>query len=249
MEKITFDFKDRVSLVTGGAQGFGLDIAKRFLKSGAKVIIWDIDSKMLEKAIKEIDNPNLSSNIVDVSNYKEVDSCVKEIAKKTNIDILINNAGITNDNLLIRMDDSQWFDTIETNINSLYKISKIFVKPMIKKRNGRIICISSVVASTGNAGQTNYVTSKSGMIGFCKSLAKEVATRGITVNCVSPGFIETDMTDKLNDSQKEQISRNIPINKMGTPEDIAYAVSFLASDKASYITGETINVNGGLFMP
>ena len=147
------------------------------------------------------------------------------------------------------MDDSQWFDTIETNINSLFKISKIFVKPMIKKRKGRIICISSVVASTGNAGQTNYVTSKSGMVGFCKSLAKEVATRGITVNCVSPGFIETDMTNKLNDAQKEQISKNIPTNKMGSPEDIAYAVSFLASDKASYITGETINVNGGLFMP
>ena len=119
---------------------------------------------------------------------------------------------------------------------------------MIKKRKGRIICISSVVASTGNAGQTNYVTSKSGMIGFCKSLAKEVATRGITVNCVSPGFIETDMTDKLNDAQKEQISKNIPMIKMGHAEDIAYAVSFLASDRASYITGETINVNGGLFM-
>ena len=147
------------------------------------------------------------------------------------------------------MDDNQWFDTIETNINSLFKISKTFLKPMIKKRKGRIICISSVVASTGNAGQTNYVTSKSGMVGFCKSLAKEVATRGITVNCVSPGFIETDMTDKLNDAQKEQISKNIPVNKMGKAEDIAYAVSFLASDKASYITGETINVNGGLFMP
>ena len=120
---------------------------------------------------------------------------------------------------------------------------------MIKKRNGRIICISSVVANTGNAGQTNYVTSKAGMIGFCKSLAKEVATRGITVNCVSPGFIETDMTEKLNDSQKEQIFKNIPTNKMGSPEDIAYAVSFLASEKASYITGETIHVNGGLFMP
>jgi 3-oxoacyl-[acyl-carrier protein] reductase len=161
----------------------------------------------------------------------------------------VNNAGVTNDNLLIRMDDDQWLDTIETNINSLYKISKLFIKPMIKKRNGRIICISSVVANTGNAGQTNYVTSKAGMIGFCKSLAKEVATRGITVNCVSPGFIETDMTEKLNDSQKEQIFKNIPTNKMGSPEDIAYAVSFLASEKASYITGETIHVNGGLFMP
>jgi len=146
------------------------------------------------------------------------------------------------------MDENQWIDTIETNINSLYRVSKVFLKPMIKKRKGRIICISSVVASTGNAGQTNYVTTKSGMIGFCKSLAKEVATRGITVNCVSPGFIETDMTNKLNDAQKEQILKNIPMVRMGSANEVANAVVFLASEKASYITGETLNVNGGLFM-
>jgi len=188
--------------------------------------------------------------MLDIKSQESVNNLFDNISAdySNTPDVLVNNAGITNDNLFIRLDDNQWLDTIETNINSLYRVSKIFVKPMIKKRKGRIICISSVVASTGNAGQTNYVTTKSGMIGFCKSLAKEVATRGITVNCVSPGFIETDMTNKLNDSQKEQISNNIPMTSMGNPDDIAFAVSFLASDKASYITGETLNVNGGLFM-
>jgi 3-oxoacyl-[acyl-carrier protein] reductase len=200
----------------------------------------------------EMDKNNIDGKayVLDIKSQESVNKLSEDIINdySDTPDILVNNAGITNDNLLIRMDDSQWFDTIETNINSLYRISKTFLKPMIKKRKGRIICISSVVASTGNAGQSNYVTTKSGMIGFCKSLAKEVATRGITVNCVSPGFIETDMTNKLNESQKEQISKNIPMSKMGSPIDIAHAVSFLASDKASYITGETINVNGGLFM-
>ena len=163
-------------------------------------------------------------------------------------DVLVNNAGITNDNLFIRMDDNQWLDTIETNINSLYRVSKIFVKPMIKKRKGRIICISSVVASTGNAGQTNYVTTKSGMIGFCKSLAKEVATRGITVNCVSPGFIATDMTKELKEEHQSELLKNIPINRLGSGQDIANAVIFLASEASSYITGETIHVNGGMYM-
>jgi len=187
---------------------------------------------------------------LDIKSQDSIKQLFDDISKdySDTPDVLVNNAGITNDNLLIRMDDNQWLDTIDTNINSLYRISKLFLKPMIKKRSGRIICISSVVASTGNAGQTNYVTTKAGMIGFCKSLAKEVATRGITVNCVSPGFIETDMTNKLTEDQKDQISKNIPTKRMGRPEDIAYAVSFLASAKASYITGETLNVNGGLFM-
>ena len=243
----------KIVLITGATRGIGLAIAKEMSKQGYIVLGTGTseNSVKLLKSELEVNKIDGKAYLLDIKDQNSINCLFKDINDDYSDapDILINNAGITNDNLLIRMDDSQWFDTIETNINSLYKISKIFVKPMIKKRNGRIICISSVVASTGNAGQTNYVTSKSGMIGFCKSLAKEVATRGITVNCVSPGFIETDMTDKLNDSQKEQISRNIPTNKMGTPEDIAYAVSFLASDRASYITGETINVNGGLFMP
>ena len=242
----------KIVLVTGASRGIGLAIAKELSKHNYIVL----GTGTSEKSVNSLKNELVANKIdgkaykLDIRSQESIDNLFNEINEdySDTPDILVNNAGITNDSLLIRMDDSQWLDVINTNINSLYRVSKTFLKSMIKKRKGRIICISSVVASTGNAGQTNYVTSKSGMIGFCKSLAREVATRGITVNCVSPGFIDTDMTDKLNDAQKEQISKNIPMIKMGQAEDIAYTVSFLASDRASYITGETINVNGGLFM-
>ena len=242
----------KIALVTGATRGIGLAIAKQLAKDGFIVLgtgTSDDSSNALQKEF-ELNNIDGKSYVLDIKSQESIDQLFSNINDDyaDTPDILVNNAGITNDSLFIRMDDSKWFDTIETNINSLYRISKVFLKPMIKKKKGRIICISSVVASTGNAGQSNYVTTKAGMIGFCKSLAKEVATRGVTVNCVSPGFIETDMTKKLNESQKEQITKNIPMIKMGSPDDIAYAVAFLASDKASYITGETINVNGGLFM-
>jgi len=243
----------KIVLITGATRGIGLAILKEMSNHNYIVLGTGTNENSVNILKDELKVNKIEGKayLLDIKNQESINNLLENIKKDyTNTpDILVNNAGVTNDNLLIRMDDDQWLDTIETNINSLYKISKLFIKPMIKKRNGRIICISSVVANTGNAGQTNYVTSKAGMIGFCKSLAKEVATRGITVNCVSPGFIETDMTKKLNDSQKEQIFKNIPTNKMGSPEDIAYAVSFLASEKASYITGETIHVNGGLFMP
>ena len=243
----------KIVLITGATRGIGLAILKEMSKHNYIVLGTGTNENSVNTLKNELKVNKIEGKayLLDIKNQDSINNLLENIKEDyaNTPDILVNNAGVTNDNLLIRMDDDQWLDTIETNINSLYKVSKLFVKPMIKKRNGRIICISSVVASTGNAGQTNYVTSKAGMIGFCKSLAKEVATRGITVNCVSPGFIETDMTEKLNDSQKEQIFKNIPTNKMGSPEDIAYAVSFLASEKASYITGETINVNGGLFMP
>ena len=242
----------KIALVTGATRGIGLAIAKELAKNNYIVLGTGTSKSSTDLLKNEFKSNNVDGKVylLDIKSQESISKLFDDISNdySNTPDILVNNAGITNDNLLIRMDDEQWFDTIETNINSLFKISKVFLKSMIKKRNGRIICISSVVASTGNAGQSNYVTTKSGMIGFCKSLAKEVATRGITVNCVSPGFIETDMTNKLNDSQKEQISKNIPMIKMGQPEDIAYAVAFLASDKASYITGETIHVNGGLYM-
>ena len=242
----------KIALITGATRGIGLAIAKDMSKNDYVVLGTGTSEKSVNSLKEEFENNNIDGKayMLDIKSQESVNNLFDNISAdySNTPDVLVNNAGITNDNLFIRMDDNQWLDTIETNINSLYRVSKIFVKPMIKKRKGRIICISSVVASTGNAGQTNYVTTKSGMIGFCKSLAKEVATRGITVNCVSPGFIETDMTNKLNDSQKEQISNNIPMTSMGNPDDIAFAVSFLASDKASYITGETLNVNGGLFM-
>jgi len=242
----------KIALVTGATRGIGLAIAKQLAKDGFIVLgtgTSDDSSNALQREF-ELNNIDGKSYVLDIKSQESIDQLFSNIHDDyaDTPDILVNNAGITNDSLFIRMDDSKWFDTIETNINSLYRISKVFLKPMIKKKKGRIICISSVVASTGNVGQSNYVTTKAGMIGFCKSLAKEVATRGVTVNCVSPGFIETDMTNKLNESQKEQITKNIPMIKMGAPDDIAYAVAFLASDKASYITGETINVNGGLFM-
>jgi 3-oxoacyl-[acyl-carrier protein] reductase len=162
--------------------------------------------------------------------------------------ILVNNAGITRDNLLMRMKDAEWDQVIDTNLSSVYRLSKACLRGMMKAHKGRIINISSVVGATGNAGQTNYASTKAGMMGFTKSLAREVGSRGITVNCVAPGFIDTDMTRGLDDAQRERLQGSIPLGRLGEPEDIASIVAFLASDRAGYITGETIHVNGGMYM-
>jgi len=187
--------------------------------------------------------------VLNVSEADSMQSVLAEIlAQHGAIDILVNNAGITRDNLLLRMKDDEWQDIIDTNLTSIFKMSKAVLRPMMKKRCGRIINIGSVVGSAGNAGQANYAAAKAGVIGFSKSMAREVASRGITVNVVAPGFIDTDMTKSLTDEQKQAIFKDIPANRLGSPEEIAATVGFLASDDAAYITGETLHVNGGMFM-
>ncbi len=184
-------------------------------------------------------------NVADLTSIEQVLAQIKE--QFGDIDILVNNAGITRDGLLMRMKEDDWFDIIQTNLTSIYRLSKAVLRPMMKK-GGRIISIGSVVGSMGNPGQTNYCAAKAGLVGFSKSLAKEVASRGVTVNVVAPGFIATDMTDELTEDQKNAILSQIPAGKLGSAQDIAKAVAFLASDDAAYINGETIHVNGGLYM-
>ena len=184
-----------------------------------------------------------------MNDNNSIKSVIDTIQNQTGvIEILINNAGITKDTLLMRMQEKDWDDVIETNLKSVYKLSQVAIKGMMKKRYGRIINISSIVGHMGNAGQTNYAATKAGISGFTKSLAQEVGKRGITVNCVAPGFIDTDMTKALNEDQRESLLAHIPLSRLGHPNDIAHTVGFLASDNASYITGETIHVNGGMLM-
>ena len=247
MNKNLFDFKNKTAVITGGAQGFGLDIAKRFLEGGAKVVIWDIDSKLLEKVLNNINNDNLTSNIVDVSNYKTVEDAVNKTLKNSNIDILINNAGITRDNILARMNLNQWNDVINTNLNGYFNCCKHIIKHMMKNKYGRIINISSIIGKNGNPGQINYSSSKAGLVGLTKSLSKEVGARNITVNSIAPGFIKTDMTKDLDESNKNNFLENISLKRFGNAKEVAELTTFLASDKASYITGQTINIDGGIY--
>jgi len=243
------NFKDKTVLVTGSTRGIGKAIATEFAKRGASVIITGRNKGNAEVVANNIKNEfgveaygfklDFSENIED--QWKEISNVAG------NVDILVNNAGLTRDTLFIRMKDEDWEEVINANLTGTFKITKLVVKGMMKKKWGRIINISSVVAFTGNAGQVNYATTKAGLIGFTKSLAKELASRNITVNAVAPGFIETDMTDKIPAEIKEKYLEQIPLGKFGKPEDVAYAVVFLASDLASYITGTTIHVNGGMF--
>ena len=240
----------KIVLVTGATRGIGKAIALTLGSSGATVIGTatskagaDNISKML------VDNQILGKGIVlDVKNNDQIASLGEDIKKEFgSIDILVNNAGITRDNILLRMKEDEWEDIINTNLSSVYKMSKSVLRGMIKKRSGRIISITSVVGAMGNAGQSNYAAAKAGMIGFTKSLAREVGVRGITVNAIAPGFIETDMTDSLPDDQKEALASQIPMGRLGTTDEIAQAVLFLAGDGGSYITGQTLHVNGGMY--
>jgi 3-oxoacyl-[acyl-carrier protein] reductase len=237
-----------IALVTGASRGIGRAIAERLAADGATVI-GTATSENGAQAISDYLQQSGEGKVLDVALPESMQALLAEITEKHGtVDILVNNAGITRDNLLMRMKDDEWQSIMDTNLTSIFKMSKAVLRGMMKKRKGRLINIGSVVGSTGNAGQANYAAAKAGVIGFSKSMAREVASRGITVNVVSPGFIDTDMTKSLTDDQKESIFRDIPANRLGDPKEIAATVGFLASDDAAYITGETIHVNGGMYM-
>jgi len=242
-----FSLTGKVALVTGASRGIGKAIATQLQALGATVVGTATSEHGAEKIAEYLGAGNgLVLNITNDESIAAMFAAIKEA--HGSIDVLVNNAGITRDNLFMRMKDNEWQDIIDTNLTSVFKVSKAAIRPMMKKRNGRIINIGSVVGSMGNAGQVNYATAKAGLLGFTKSLAREIASRGITVNTIAPGFIDTDMTQTLTDEQKEGIFSQVPANRLGKPEEIASTVAFLASDAAAYITGETIHVNGGMYM-
>ena len=243
--------KNKISLVTGASRGIGAAIAIELAKCGASVIGTATSEKGAEiiKKSFEINKVKGQAMVLDVNSNASIETLMNKINEEFGtVDILINNAGITRDTLLMRMKEEDWDAVISTNLKSVYKLSQAVLRGMMKNRSGRIINISSVVGHMGNAWQTNYAAAKAGINGFTKSLAQEVGSRGITVNAIAPGFIDTDMTTALDDTQRESLLKHIPLAKLGQPQDIAQAVCFLASDAANYITGETIHVNGGMLM-
>ena len=241
----------KTALVTGASRGIGRATALSLAKKGAYVIGTATSAAGAESISAYFKQEGVSGEgvVLDVTSKESVENLMSQLADDNKSpSILVNNAGITSDNLLLRMDEEEWYGVIETNLNAIFRMSKACIKPMFRARWGRIITIGSVVGSSGNSGQTNYTATKAGVIGFSKSLAQEMASRGITVNVVSPGFIDTDMTHVLPDMVKDEMLKRIPMKRLGKVEDIAEIVAFLASDSASYITGETIHVNGGMYM-
>lgn len=243
-------YKDKVVLVTGASRGIGKKIAIKFAEQGGFVIGTATTEASADQISKNLTANNCSGiglvlNIADKVSVEEFGNKLKDLNAPN---ILINNAGITRDNLLMRMNDDEWEDVINTNLTGMFRVTKLCMRAMMKQRYGRIINISSVVGLSGNPGQSNYSATKAGMLGFTRSLAKEVGSRGITVNAVAPGFIETDMTDELSADVRDSILNQISLARLGRPEEIANAVDFLASDEAAYITGQTISVNGGMYM-
>jgi 3-oxoacyl-[acyl-carrier protein] reductase len=238
----------KVALVTGASRGIGRAIAETLVSRGATVI-GTATSESGAQAISEYLGENGKGLALNVTDVASIESVLKEINDEFgSIDVLVNNAGITRDNLLMRMKDDEWQDILDTNLTSIFRLSKAVLRGMMKKRAGRIINVGSVVGTMGNAGQANYAAAKAGVIGFTKSMAREVASRGVTVNTVAPGFIETDMTKALNDDQRSATLSQVPAGRLGDPKEIASAVAFLASPEAAYITGETLHVNGGMYM-
>ena len=245
------NLEGKVALVTGATRGIGKACALMLAQKGAYVVGTATTEQGAEAINVMLQQENLVGEgaVLDVTSKENVDALMTRLSLQNKIpQILVNNAGITCDNLLLRMDDEEWYRVIETNLNAVFRLTKACIKPMFRARWGRIISIGSVVGASGNSGQANYTAAKAGMVGFSKSLAQEIGSRGITVNVVAPGFIDTDMTAALPDLVKEEMLKRIPMKRLGKVEDIAAVVAFLASDCANYITGETIHVNGGMYM-
>ena len=243
-----FDLNGKIAIVTGASQGIGETIAVEMAKSGANVFCLARNKNALDSTINKIisNGDKASAYSCDISDNEQFNNIVTDIFKECgSIDILVNNAGITNDTLLMRMSDDQWDSVLNINLKGSFTCTRSVIKYMMKKKSGRIINITSIVGLTGNAGQANYAASKAGLIGMTKSIAKEVASRGITANCIAPGWIETAMTEQLSDDVKNKFLSQIPTGKIGYPKDIANTVIFLASKEAEYITGQTITVDGG----
>ena len=247
-----FFLKDKNTIVSGGSRGIGRAISSSFVQLGASVtVVYKSNKQEAESLVDELNKYKDQIQIVqgDISNEVDVNNIIEQSRNKFgDLHILVNNAGITSDTLLVRMKQEDWSKVIDINLTGTFNMTKAVMRGMIKNKYGRIINISSVVGEIGNLGQSNYSAAKAGIIGFTKSIAREVATRGITVNAVAPGFVETEMTNDLSDEQKELILNAIPMNRYAATNDIAGAVCFLASDNASYITGQTLNVDGGLVM-
>ncbi|WP_432400636.1 3-oxoacyl-[acyl-carrier-protein] reductase [Wukongibacter sp. M2B1] len=242
----------KTAIVTGGSRGIGKAIALNLAEKGANVVVNYTSSPdkaaLVVEEIKTMGREALAIK-ADVSNSEDVNNLIKEVGNHfTSIDILVNNAGITRDTLLIRMKDDDWDKVIDINLKGTYLCTKLVAKKMMKQRSGRIINITSVIGIMGNAGQANYAASKAGVIGFTKSVARELASRGINVNAVAPGFIQTEMTDKLSEEVVESYTKSIPLGKLGEAKDVANVVAFLCSEEASYLTGQVINVDGGMLM-
>ena len=241
------NFKNKKILITGATGGIGTYLVKKFLSLDGNVIATGTNEKKLENLKNEF--PNINTIQFDLSNHSEIESFVENAFSKLNgIDVLVNNAGITNDNLSLRMKNEDWQKVIDINLSSTFYLCKSVIKKMLKNKSGKIVNITSIVGHTGNIGQSNYAASKAGMIAMSKSLALEYAKKNIFINCVSPGFIKTNMTDKISEEYKNILISKIPMSRLGSGEDVSNTVAFLCSDMASYITGETIHVNGGMYM-
>ena len=246
MKKITYDFKNRTAIVTGGAQGFGLDIAKRFLDSGGKVIIWDIDTKMIEKVIKELDNPNLSSNIVDVSNYSEVERNVNEITNRSNIDILINNAGITGPTATLwEYDIDMWKKVVDINLMGTFNCCRAIVPNMIKNNYGRIVNVASVAGKDGNSNASAYSAGKAGAIGLTKSLGKELADKNIAVNAVTPAGAKTRILDQMTKEHVQRMLSKVPRGRFLEVEEFTSLICWLSSEENTFSTAAVFDISGG----